>query len=134
MYVKIEIQIRVLSTNWFTLSPTVALTTSVSLPQTPIPPLFHHHDGILSLPSPLIPICACSKSVMANNDCSHEHSENNDHLIQSNDPLHPANMIPDLCKKFWGLGWVTGTGRLSPFYAMLRSISDKLTRWRDEHS
>ncbi|KAH7364324.1 Methylthioribulose-1-phosphate dehydratase [Rhexocercosporidium sp. MPI-PUGE-AT-0058] len=36
--------------------------------------------------------------------------DNNDQLIKSNDPKHPANLIPELCKKFWGLGWVTGTG------------------------
>jgi methylthioribulose-1-phosphate dehydratase len=37
-------------------------------------------------------------------------SENNDHLITSQDPQHPANLIPELCRKFWHLGWVTGTG------------------------
>jgi methylthioribulose-1-phosphate dehydratase len=36
--------------------------------------------------------------------------DNNDHLVQSNDPEHPANLIPALCAKFWTLGWVTGTG------------------------
>jgi methylthioribulose-1-phosphate dehydratase len=35
---------------------------------------------------------------------------NNDHLVQSADPEHPANMIPDLCRKFYNWGWVTGTG------------------------
>jgi methylthioribulose-1-phosphate dehydratase len=35
---------------------------------------------------------------------------NNDHLVQSDDPNHPANLIPSLCAKFWTLGWVTGTG------------------------
>ncbi|KAK3356191.1 Methylthioribulose-1-phosphate dehydratase [Neurospora tetraspora] len=35
---------------------------------------------------------------------------NNDHLVQSSDPNHPANLIPALCAKFWTLGWVTGTG------------------------
>lgn len=34
----------------------------------------------------------------------------NDHLVQSDDPDHPANQIPALCAKFWTLGWVTGTG------------------------
>ncbi|KAL3417881.1 methylthioribulose-1-phosphate dehydratase [Phlyctema vagabunda] len=34
----------------------------------------------------------------------------NDHLVQSTDPQHPANLIPELCRKFWTLGWVTGTG------------------------
>ncbi|PQE11623.1 Methylthioribulose-1-phosphate dehydratase protein [Rutstroemia sp. NJR-2017a WRK4] len=37
-------------------------------------------------------------------------SDNNDHLITSQDPQHPANLIPELCRKFWHLGWVTGTG------------------------
>ena len=33
-----------------------------------------------------------------------------DKLILSDDPQHPANLIPSLCAKFWTLGWVTGTG------------------------
>lgn len=37
-------------------------------------------------------------------------SGENDHLIKSADPKHPANLIPELCRKFWSLGWVTGTG------------------------
>ena len=36
--------------------------------------------------------------------------ENNDHLVQSSDPDHPANLIPDLCRRFYNWGWVTGTG------------------------
>jgi len=36
--------------------------------------------------------------------------ENNDHLVQSDDPEHPANKIPDLCRRFYNWGWVTGTG------------------------
>ncbi|KAI1617346.1 methylthioribulose-1-phosphate dehydratase [Exophiala viscosa] len=36
--------------------------------------------------------------------------QNNDHLVQSDDPDHPANLIPRLCKQFYTLGWVTGTG------------------------
>lgn len=39
-----------------------------------------------------------------------EKKDNNDHLVQSSDPDHPANMIPDLCRKFYNWGWVTGTG------------------------
>lgn len=35
---------------------------------------------------------------------------NNDHLVISDNPEHPANLIPSLCAKFWTLGWVTGTG------------------------
>jgi len=36
--------------------------------------------------------------------------DNNDHLVKSDDSQHPANLIPELCRKFWTLGWVTGTG------------------------
>ena len=31
-------------------------------------------------------------------------------LVQSSDPLHPANHICELCRKFYTFGWVTGTG------------------------
>ena len=34
----------------------------------------------------------------------------NDHLIDSTLPDHPANLICTLCKGFYNLGWVTGTG------------------------
>lgn len=30
--------------------------------------------------------------------------------VNSNDPLHPANLICELCRNFYKLGWVTGTG------------------------
>ncbi|TFY71078.1 hypothetical protein EVG20_g1939 [Dentipellis fragilis] len=33
-----------------------------------------------------------------------------DALLVSSDPSHPANLIPELCKGFYHLGWVTGTG------------------------
>jgi len=33
-----------------------------------------------------------------------------DALVTSHDPLHPANLICELCRKFYTLGWVTGTG------------------------
>ncbi|KAK7540631.1 Methylthioribulose-1-phosphate dehydratase [Phyllosticta citribraziliensis] len=35
---------------------------------------------------------------------------NNEHLVRSDDPQHPANLICELCRKFYTLGWVTGTG------------------------
>ncbi|CAG8572060.1 8353_t:CDS:2 [Acaulospora morrowiae] len=41
---------------------------------------------------------------------SEVNSEDADHLVLSNDPSHPANLIPELCKLFYNLGWVTGTG------------------------
>ena len=31
-------------------------------------------------------------------------------LVTSSDPTHPANLIPELCRLFYELGWVTGTG------------------------
>ncbi|KAF2154757.1 Methylthioribulose-1-phosphate dehydratase [Myriangium duriaei CBS 260.36] len=33
-----------------------------------------------------------------------------DALVTSDDPQHPANLICELCRKFYTLGWVTGTG------------------------
>lgn len=35
---------------------------------------------------------------------------NNDHLVDSVLPDHPANLICTLCRNFYNLGWVTGTG------------------------
>ncbi|KAF8326978.1 Methylthioribulose-1-phosphate dehydratase [Cantharellus anzutake] len=35
-----------------------------------------------------------------------------DSLVISSDPLHPANLIPELCQSFYHLGWVTGTGEI----------------------
>ncbi|KAG6330433.1 hypothetical protein ID866_8656 [Astraeus odoratus] len=37
-------------------------------------------------------------------------NDNADALVVSSDPLHPANLIPELCAAFYKLGWVTGTG------------------------
>ncbi|KAF2452668.1 Methylthioribulose-1-phosphate dehydratase [Lineolata rhizophorae] len=34
----------------------------------------------------------------------------NEHLVRSADPNHPSNLICELCRKFYTLGWVTGTG------------------------
>lgn len=36
--------------------------------------------------------------------------DNNDHLVKSEDPDHPANLIPELCRRFFFNGWCTGTG------------------------
>jgi len=33
-----------------------------------------------------------------------------DELVESDDPEHPANLIPELCRGFYTIGWVTGTG------------------------
>ena len=35
---------------------------------------------------------------------------NKESLITSPDPEHPANLICTLCRNFYNLGWVTGTG------------------------
>lgn len=43
-------------------------------------------------------------------DSAVSHTNVNDHLIQSTDPQHPANLICTLCRNFYALGWVTGTG------------------------
>ena len=34
----------------------------------------------------------------------------NDHLVQSSDPDHPANLIPSLCKVFYDWRWCSGSG------------------------
>ncbi|KAI9679986.1 MAG: Methylthioribulose-1-phosphate dehydratase [Caeruleum heppii] len=37
-------------------------------------------------------------------------NEDQEHLVVSSDPQHPANYICELCRKFYTMGWVTGTG------------------------
>ncbi|KAF9202168.1 hypothetical protein BGZ49_007640 [Haplosporangium sp. Z 27] len=37
-------------------------------------------------------------------------SDNADSLVISSDKTHPANLIPELCRLFYKVGWVTGTG------------------------
>ena len=37
-------------------------------------------------------------------------SHSSDELVTSSDSEHPANLICILCRNFYGLGWVTGTG------------------------
>lgn len=41
---------------------------------------------------------------------THQVTSESDTLCVSNDPHHPANLIPELCRLFYKLGWVTGTG------------------------
>lgn len=43
-------------------------------------------------------------------EINHPLSSNTDSLVTSSHPGHPANLICELCRKFYTLGWVTGTG------------------------
>jgi methylthioribulose-1-phosphate dehydratase len=52
-----------------------------------------------------------------------EANGNNDHLVQSSDPEHPANLIPDLCRRFYNWGWVTGTGGGVSYYSFYQYYS-----------
>lgn len=40
-------------------------------------------------------------------------NENNDHLVKSDDPDHPANLIPRLCRQFYTLGILDRLGSLA---------------------
>ena len=46
----------------------------------------------------------------APSDTPSNSSSDPDTLITSTSPSHPANQIPALCRAFYTLGWVTGTG------------------------
>ncbi|GMM30571.1 methylthioribulose 1-phosphate dehydratase [Martiniozyma asiatica (nom. inval.)] len=37
-------------------------------------------------------------------------ADESDYLVTSQDPSHPANLIPSLCHSFYQNNWVTGTG------------------------
>ncbi len=41
---------------------------------------------------------------------SNNHITPSEALVTSSDPMHPANHICTLCRKFYDFGWVTGTG------------------------
>ncbi|KAH3670771.1 hypothetical protein OGAPHI_001287 [Ogataea philodendri] len=52
---------------------------------------------------------------MACCECHHDETAidvtvNNNHLIYSKNPKHPANVICELCRLFYTSGWCTGTG------------------------
>ena len=38
------------------------------------------------------------------------HSEQLLLIVVPQDPEHPRNLIPELCRQFYHLDWVTGTG------------------------
>jgi methylthioribulose-1-phosphate dehydratase len=48
---------------------------------------------------------------VSSNSNSEDYNIPDDLVISNdNDPSHPAILIPELCKLFYNLGWVTGTG------------------------
>ncbi|KAG8926513.1 Methylthioribulose-1-phosphate dehydratase [Tulasnella sp. 417] len=54
-----------------------------------------------------------------------------DALVKSDDPLHPANLIPELCASFYHLGWVTDKGNapshsIKPSHVKLKANRDKV--------
>ncbi|KAI8338812.1 methylthioribulose-1-phosphate dehydratase [Blakeslea trispora] len=64
-------------------------------------------------------------------------TQETDALCISNDPCHPANLIPELCRLFYQLGWVTGTGggisirksvqkeRMEPHHLFVMKLQDR---------
>lgn len=52
----------------------------------------------------------CSSSSTSSSLVSTIVPDSNDSLVLSSDNEHPANLICELCKKFYDNGWVTGTG------------------------
>ncbi|GME67617.1 unnamed protein product [[Candida] boidinii] len=51
-------------------------------------------------------VCTCHKE----SGVERKDIPENDVLITSEDPVHPANLICELCRNFYNNGWVTGTG------------------------
>ncbi|KAJ3079313.1 hypothetical protein HK102_003869, partial [Quaeritorhiza haematococci] len=58
----------------------------------------HHHDVHED----------SKKAVIVKKKAREDNSD--DALVISEDTQHPANLIPELCRLFYNLGWVTGTG------------------------
>lgn len=61
--------------------------------------------------------CCCSKQTTESSSscCGSKNKDldsddNNDSLVISSHPEHPANLICEFCKLFYNNGWVTGTG------------------------
>ncbi|KAK3731129.1 hypothetical protein QZH41_006398 [Actinostola sp. cb2023] len=51
----------------------------------------------------------CPSTNIGKASCS-VHTENNNKNTEIEAVTHPRNLIPDLCRQFYDLGWVTGTG------------------------
>ncbi|KAJ2354337.1 Methylthioribulose-1-phosphate dehydratase, partial [Coemansia sp. RSA 2618] len=47
---------------------------------------------------------------MSTQEFEPQESVHSTELVTSSDPTHPSNLIPELCRQFYHLGWVTGTG------------------------